>query len=157
MADPFTIVAGILSLVDVSARLSSKTRYIARTIKHAPAEILALGNELEDLRVVLHEVESCQEELSLMLKDRPAVHTSLVDEITKARDQVLQLEDVIDHVSSGEGNMRLRWLRKQRHIHDVQAELRKTRQRVQELLMSFNVYAGLHATGRMSQEINNWS
>jgi hypothetical protein len=138
MADPFSILAGILSLIDVSARLSSKTRFIARTVKNAPSEILALGNELEDLRVVLNEAENGQQEMVVALKDRPALHISLVEEIAKAREKVVQLEQIIDQVSSVEGHMRIRWLRKQRQIQVFQLELRKIRQRIQELLVSFN-------------------
>ena len=57
MADPLGVAASILSLTDAVIIIG---RFIRR-IRNCPAELLAVNNELSDLRYVLTEVERLQE------------------------------------------------------------------------------------------------
>lgn len=57
MADPLSIASSILSLTDAAIIIG---KFIHR-IRNCPAELLAVNNELSDLRYVLTEVERLQE------------------------------------------------------------------------------------------------
>jgi len=136
--DPCSIAAGLIGLLDVSARLSGKARRIAHTIKNAPAQILALENELEDFRLVLNEVQQAQEQI-IAARD-VALPAVLSREIERAQRETDELEETVDLVTSTGKNVGIRWLRKQSHIYIHKSRLREIRQRIQELLVTHNAF-----------------
>ena len=56
MADPLSIAASIIAVVGAAEGVG-KTLTKIRNIRNAPNEILALINEVSDLRVILNDLE----------------------------------------------------------------------------------------------------
>ena len=58
MADPLSITASIIAVLGAAEGVN-KTLSKIKSLRHAPNEVLALINEVSDLRLVLGEVERC--------------------------------------------------------------------------------------------------
>ena len=70
MADPLSITASIIAVIGAAEGLS-KTIAKIRNIQNAPSELLALTNEISDLRLVLGEVESYITQTQLQMPSEP--------------------------------------------------------------------------------------
>jgi hypothetical protein len=137
--DPFTIIVGVLGTLDASTRLASKASKIIATLKNAPADILALMNELEDLRVVLNEAEFAREKIENAAQGNPSLHSALRMELESARLEVDELEIILDNTWNMKMQKRITWLRKQGNIEKRRAQLRNCRERLRDLLVTHNV------------------
>ena len=137
--DPLSVAALVLNAIDVSAKVSGKVTRLAISLKNAPADILALANEIEDLRVVLHEAQGAREILEAAKKDNPSFLEALCREIRHAQTQVDILDDVIDVALAANKARRWVWVRQESHIARRKLELRQSRERIQELLATHNV------------------
>jgi hypothetical protein len=56
--DPFSVTVGALTLVSLSAACVKETGSLVRAFKHAPDEVLALSNEINDFHLVLSQVKT---------------------------------------------------------------------------------------------------
>jgi len=99
MAEPFSISAGALGVLDVGTRLSKRLRQITQTWKNAPQEMLSLQNELEDLNLVLDEIQACQQSIVAASQHDTAVATNLQGYIREARRHFEMLESSLDEMS----------------------------------------------------------
>jgi len=144
--DPFTVVVGVLGTLDASTRLASKAANIVATLKNAPGDILALVNELEDLRVVLNEADTARERLEHATQGSASLLSALRMELETARFEVDELEIILDKTWSLKMQKRIMWLRKQGDIEKRRARLRACRERLRDLLVTHNVYVTIHLT-----------
>ena len=58
MAEIVGITAGALGILRTATSASSKLRHVCKSWKNAPAELLALYNKVEDLRVVVGKIRN---------------------------------------------------------------------------------------------------
>lgn len=58
MADPVSAAASLVTLISFSAGCAKQLSKLIQTFRHAPEEILALSNEVNDLNVILAQVEA---------------------------------------------------------------------------------------------------
>lgn len=139
MADPFSVIAGVLGTLDASTRLASKATKIILTLKNAPSDILALANELEDLRVILDEAETARWRLEKEAVGSPTMVAALRAELNNARSQIDELGEIVDRTWEMKAQRRVTWLRKQGDIGRRMTSLRLCRERLRDLLTTHNV------------------
>jgi len=58
MADPLSFTASVIAVVGAATNVINTSSSLIKTLRHAPTEICALINEVEDLRAVLVDVEA---------------------------------------------------------------------------------------------------
>ncbi len=131
--DPLSITASLIALISAANQVAIGINKLA-SLRGAPASILALNNELSDLRLVLSEAEIQLAEHKT-LDDR---HTSkLSPEATAKRflpgfqlawDRLQELENVQKRLTTRSGGISRRaWLWEQDNISEAQKGLRAAR------------------------------
>lgn len=132
--DPLSITVATLALIGAANQVAVGLSKLA-SLKGAPAAILALNNEVSDLRLVLQETEP------LLLKNRqaaapgqPTFPPKMVDatfllSMERAKDKLLDLESVIQNrLMTRLGAIdKLGWLREQDKVRKAQIDLRTVR------------------------------
>jgi hypothetical protein len=58
MADPLSITASALTVLETSSACARILVHIIRGLKNAPAELTALSNEVNDIKVVLYNIKA---------------------------------------------------------------------------------------------------
>lgn len=135
MADLLSLAASIITVVG-AADTVSKTLSKIKIFLHAPEELLALNNEISDLKVVLSCINSFvtseQSDAAAMSQDFFQHVSALLE---KAKDRLLQLEQLIHFrfLKSGSLNgdyrvYRLKWVRARNTVESHRQALRDTRQ-----------------------------
>ena len=56
MADPFSVAASAITLIGISSNCAKCLFDLIQHLRYAPAELQALSNEVNDLKVVLHQI-----------------------------------------------------------------------------------------------------
>ena len=96
MADPLSVTAGIIAVLGA---IESVTKTLARikSIRNAPNELLALINEVSDLKLILSDVQSYLADCtaSQQLPREPLQHMSTL--ANRARDRLLELDELIQY------------------------------------------------------------
>ena len=96
MADPLSIIASIIAVIGAAEGMS-KTLTKIRNICNAPVEVLALTNEVCDLRVILNDLEGyiTQNTLRPQLPQEQLHHISVL--LQRARNCLLELDKLIEY------------------------------------------------------------
>lgn len=132
--DPLSITVATLALIGAANQVAVGLNKLA-SLKGAPAAILALNNEVSDLRLVLQETEP------LLLKhnqaagsDQPNFPPKMIDatflrSMDRAKEKLLDLESVIQNrLMTRMGAIdKLGWLREQDKVRKAQVDLRTVR------------------------------
>ncbi|MCJ1261129.1 hypothetical protein MMC22_000993 [Lobaria immixta] len=132
--DPLSITVATLALIGAANQVAVGLNKLA-SLKGAPAAILALNNEVSDLRLVLQETEP------LLLKHKQAdglgqpnfppkmVDATFLRSMDRAKEKLLDLESVIQNrLMTRMGAIdKLGWLREQDKVRKAQADLRTVR------------------------------
>ena len=146
MADPLSIAASIITVIgaaDSVGKVLSKIK-IAR---NAPAEVLALQNEISDLQLVLEDVNLCN-------WGERRVQPSTISErfkrleilITRTESRLCELNRILNHrlirthsVTGVPLVSRAIWLRVRGAVEDIRCSLRVARQDITLQLASINL------------------
>ena len=64
MSDPFSVTVGSLSLADIAGKVSNRLSTHVNSLKHASSGVLAVINELNNIKVIVHRVEGIYLSLS---------------------------------------------------------------------------------------------
>jgi len=162
MAEVFAIFSSTISAIDIAVRASTKLGNLVVQWKNAPQIILAISNEVADLTVVLSRIQEAEGDL----KRADARHNdeflrSLNDQLHKAQQFLAELGTFIQDLDrSTSSKKKRRWVLKGSRAATLQRDLRNTRQKINELLLTYNVYVKstfnitLHFTQRI-QDINS--
>ncbi len=139
MAEPFSILAGAAGVADVAAKTLSKLRELVSEFKIVPALILALSNEVAEIRVVLERVEDSRQAVESAGGAQPdsAFLADLDGQLGTARAILAELETLAVALRAGNSpSERFRWLRKRKHVARLKGRLREVRGRINELLVA---------------------
>ena len=125
MADPVSFAAAVLALAEAAFKLG---RLIARC-QNAPAEILALNNEANNLRLVLNRIdEAYPSELKL----------PLLGALSEADRKIKQMYAIIKSLKLDESRLstvrRVRWSVMRGKVCNLLAELREIRMQLNTLM-----------------------
>ena len=151
MADPLSITASIIAVLGA---LDSVGKAIAkvRTLKNSSDDLIALINEVSDYKVVLHDIERHFRNPP-QSSDTAAIdqHTHLASLIKRAKDPLLELEQMIEHrfqkTEARDGQVkvsRVEWLRAKSAVERLRQKLRDTRQNIQSYTSLINSYVATH-------------
>ena len=91
MADPLSITASVITVIGAAESISKRLSKI-RKLQIAPAELLALINEISDLRVVVGDVESCTVQTR---PDLPQQFQTMLNLVDRAKGCLLQIDQLI--------------------------------------------------------------
>ena len=133
MADPLSLIASIIAVVGAAEGVS-KTLAKMKSIRDAPDELLALINEVSDLRIILMDVQSyiaqnlrrpriAQDELQHMstLIDRAKEKLLKLDELIQYR--LVKPDSIANHIKVSKRE----WVRAKSTIEKFQQSLRDIR------------------------------
>ena len=95
MADPLSITASIIAVLGAAEGVS-KTLAKIKSLRQAPNEILALINEISDLRIILGEVERyvIRDTNRISLPEQLQTMSTLID---RAKEPLLELDQLIQY------------------------------------------------------------
>jgi hypothetical protein len=96
MADPFSTVAAAAGVLDVATRASTRLRDVYSTVANAPHLILALANEVADLRLILAAIEVARAGIPRLEPQRVAnLHRALERQLHEAERRLADLDSLI--------------------------------------------------------------
>ena len=145
MADPLSLVASVIAVVGAAESISNSLSKL-RLLRNAPDGLLALNNEIADLKILLRTIEGY---LSSDQPHRVTIQQDVLDcisiLITRAKDHVLQLEQLIHYRFLESGSLeqnykvfRLRWIRAKDTVESHRRALQDIRQSIQLQLLLVN-------------------
>ena len=145
MADPLSITASIIAVLGAAEGLT-KTLAKIRNIRNAPEELLALINEISDLRIVIGDVQYyVQNAPKLLILQEPLQHMSIL--ITRAKVKLLQTDELVQYRLMKPGSVvdqikvsRREWARSRVIIDSTQYNLRDIRLNIVAQLLVINSY-----------------
>ena len=146
MADPLSIAASVITVIGAADSIGKSLGKV-KTLRNAPAEVLALQNEVSDLRIVLDDVNFCvldmgSTETSTRITIRLQHLSELVD---RAKSQLLQLDKLLHYDIIKPGSLdgefkvsRTEWLRAQSAVEAIRQSLRDVKLNIATQMMGIN-------------------
>jgi hypothetical protein len=129
MADPLSISASIVALIGATGTIAKGLRKLA-SLRNAPDTILALNNEVSDLRLIFWEIGSLLEKHD----DRVAGIAGIDNILKRAEAGLLELETVLTKTiaasTTPNGDVdfnRVAWLRHKSRVVSMIDKLRETK------------------------------
>lgn len=142
MAEPFSLIASVAGLLDVSLRASKVLHGLQSQLKNAPSLIQALSNEVEDLKAVLARVEDTAEASKASGQHVPtiaATRTDLEAQLQKAKVILADLDTLTKKLTAEKPTLkRIKWCLKQSQASELQNGLKEVRTKINELLVAHN-------------------
>ena len=133
--DPLSITVSVLTLLTTANKVAKGLDKLA-SIKGAPAAVLALNNELSDLRLVLHEAEPLLQKHARIADSLTAGDRVLQLNIDQAKERLTDLELIIgNRLMRRMGTKdRLGWLYEQDRVQKALNDVRTARTSVTAML-----------------------
>lgn len=146
MAEIFAIVAAVISLVDVAARLTDHILEIRVAWKNIPPQILAIADETQDLTLVLQYTKDACEAIKLR-SSSSAFPQALEEHIRTAHAVLLELQDLLNSLQNVADLKRWRrWVRIQPAVVVKRSQIHNIRVSIGELLRAYQLYVCLILT-----------
>lgn len=142
MADPLSIASGIIAVLQAAESIS-KTLKKLKTYWAASNEVLALINEISDIRLILDEHFDVSEQLN-HTQDEPKAR--LRQFLHDTRDKIIEIEHLIQRTgvrpdrTTAEIN-KFFWVRKKPQIEKLRIDLKVLRQNIAEHFDIINMWA----------------
>jgi hypothetical protein len=146
MADPLSITASVIALVDFSAKVGGGLYKVIKRLKHAPDILEDLSKETNSLQAVLDDLEkrvlpppetqpdgqgSEEGLLNIPTEDESLLRT----ELRKAQEILDQLDALVEKMlSRNVTKKRVEWLLKEEQVGDLKCRLTEANARIQALL-----------------------
>lgn len=140
MAEAVGLAISVVGILDTLTRASKHLGEVISTWRNAPDELLALRNELEDMRVVLDEVQHTRKAVEALSSEDGDFMRILGSQITSMDRQIHALEEILYRLSKLSGyKQRLKWLRKEGRIEEMKVRVRESRESIRSMLLANNV------------------
>ena len=144
MADPLSITASIIAVVGAAEGVT-KTLAKIKSIRNAPDELLALINEVSDLRIILSDMQNYLTQNT----QRPQISQEELQNIStlinRAKKKLLELDQLIQYrLVKPESNshqikvFRREWLRAKNTIEKFRQSLRDIKLNIMAQMMVIN-------------------
>ena len=140
MSDPLSVIASVISLLDIGTRCATQVQRLLQAFRHAPEELLSLSNEVNDLKVVLSEVErTCQSFQHSNILPYTQTIAALDTQLDRASRKLIELESLIASLyimsSSGRAKVdKVAWLSKRTTAKNMQEDWKGIRESIHALL-----------------------
>ncbi|KAL9117116.1 MAG: hypothetical protein Q9187_006351 [Circinaria calcarea] len=144
MADPLSFTAGIIAVIGAADGIV-KTLAKVRSMKNAPDELLALTNEVSDLRIILGDIDNyfSQSTNRAQTPQEQLEHMSVL--INRAKERILELDQLIQYklvkpesVSDQIKVSRQQWARAKDVIEKFRQSLRDMRLNLMAQMLTIN-------------------
>lgn len=139
MADPLSLAASIIAVIG-AADSAGKGIVKLASLRGVPDIVLALNNEISELRLMLTELETLLYGPSLTQTSRVHLNSSILPNVLRAKDKLDALQTVTaQRLQKPDGTVnRTAWLRVERQVHEIQSSLRDSRQNINVALSIVN-------------------
>ena len=138
--DPLSLTAGIIAIIGAGGQAAKTIKKLA-SVKGAPDSILALHNEISDIRLIIIAIQDVFEKQRSTGIPFPGyrageanIDASVINALEQANEKLLELEALHDRLApfssglSGTTTMdKVTWLREQKKLMLMQEDLRSTR------------------------------
>lgn len=142
MADPLSIVSGIVAVLQGADSLFDLLKKANRAYWAASDEVLALVNEISDIRLILNEHNNIVEQLNHISEEPRIRLNQLLDETKK---KILQIEILIQSIFTRPKDLneteisKFSWVRKKSQVDKLRRELKDLRQSIAEHFAVINL------------------
>lgn len=146
--DPLTLTTGILALLRACSKITSVVSKI-QDMRHAPALVQAVNNEISDLHLVVLHISDYFENAKSSESPIPVTDGPILDlcssALDQARDKVREVETLINDKLLKTSKQKVvkvsrkGLLREQSHLVQLQADLQAARQRIANLFGHFGI------------------
>src|SRR3569833_150985 len=142
MADPFSLIAAAIGVLDVGIRTGSELASLGRAWLTAPDEIMAVQNEVSDLQAVLHHSTEALRSVPLGLANNRASFASALNaQLEQARALLDDLSLIVNKIlAMTPKRRRAMWTRERSSVNGIRTKLREPRARIHEMLISHGLY-----------------
>lgn len=136
MAEAFAIFAAVPGLLDIAGRSSAGLVHAIKAWKSVPASLLALSNEVSDLKLVLDHVAT--------LADPQISNSSLEDtlsqQLRKASQHLGELDSLMTEFNAlPRYKQKTRWIAKRSKVEQLKNNIKEVRSKMADLLLIHNV------------------
>ena len=140
MAEVFGTISAAIGVLDVSTRGVQRLHHIIKTWNNAPAELLALTNEIEDLKLLLSEIDSAKVTIEDAAQQDAGFVAALGDQLSKAEKLCQSLSDTINELTKlKKYEKKANWVRREGRVENLKREFRQVREHINALLTTHNV------------------
>lgn len=129
MAEVLGTVSAVATLFDVAVRISK----IIRDMRHCPVELTALQNEVSELRLLVHQIESLELEKSTF-------DTYLAPSLHATVKRLRSVQRFLQKIEKRPRLAQARWVCEKDHAQGLQVSLRDARQQIIAALSVLNMY-----------------
>ena len=140
--EPFSISASILTILSAGGQILRDLSKIIN-LGWAPDVLLALNNEVVDLKITINNIDSFLQEQDQ--KANSACLTSIANALQRTKTTLLELEQIIAYgltkVSKDGQSLKIDrsvWMREERNIHSIKDSIRDNRIVLTQALGLFN-------------------
>jgi len=143
--DPLSLTASVIAVIG-AADSTGKGLLKLIALRGVPDIVLALNNEIAELKLMLHELEALLYDTTLSEVSRAHLNSSVLPNVLRAKDRLDALRTVTEqelHRRDGSIN-RAAWLKVERKVCRIQISLRDSRQSINVALSIVNRYVLLH-------------
>ncbi|ETS76342.1 hypothetical protein PFICI_11729 [Pestalotiopsis fici W106-1] len=153
MAEAFAVLASVIGVLDVACRTSAGLIDAVRTWRKCPSLLLALSNEVTDLKVILDHLAKVYQDPDARLKlSNDELSTAIQGHIEIIARHLRKLDVLIRDLKLLTcQRQKLRLLYKTRQVGELEGHLRDGRLKINHLLLIHNVIM----TGRVDVELNS--
>ncbi|KAI1880790.1 hypothetical protein JX265_001030 [Neoarthrinium moseri] len=147
--DPLTIATSVVALASLAAKVGHLIGELRENYTSLPGRLHALGNEVEDLRVVLHRVASLSNDRERLKLDTDE-ESNIPDLIRRGEEKLLTLEEILGALVVTASKKRellfrsLQWRREQSRIASIQDDIKRVKS-------NFNILLGVSNSRDMMQ------
>jgi hypothetical protein len=109
MADPLSVTASALTVIEVSSACAKILLQIIQSHRAAPAQLVALSNEVNDIKTVLDDIKTvCQS-----IEQEPSPSQGFLDmtskQLAEAREILVELDGLLKRFMPLNSSRRWRW------------------------------------------------
>ena len=143
MAEVVGIISAVLGVLDVSTRGSQRLHQVVKAWINAPAEILALHNEIVDLRYLLDNIRDAQAvvEVEADAQGNYGFVTALRTQLRRAEEHFQSLNGILDELSKiKKYRKKTKWICRERRVEQLKNGIRLVREHINNLLQVHNMY-----------------
>lgn len=144
MADPLSVTASAIAVIGAAVNVAQTIQTLIKTLRKAPDELLALSNEVSDLRLVLYEIDLAAQGQDVAYNSASAILQILhrgqakLDEL----DQFVK-RFIRPHLRTVTKVDRVRWVKEKNNAQAIQSELRAIRMDLATILAAKTSYVNL--------------
>jgi hypothetical protein len=136
MADPLSLAASAVALLGAGSTCATLLFDLVLTLHKAPEELLALSNEVNELKSVLQDITDICGAIDADDSSTASARSKIKNLLARAREALKKLDDLLKEPSE-----RWTWIRKKARANKLRGQLKDIRKDLNESLALFRTRA----------------